>query len=79
MHGTSYELSQQIMRIFFWSGASKGESQGRQGVTQPFFELHSPDFAWKLVWILLTNFEEHANFQKKEKKCKNVKSTKKLT
>ena len=43
-------------------------------VTQPFFELQTPDFAWKFVWIVSANFEQNANFQKK--KLKNVKSTK---
>ena len=41
-------------------------------VTQPFFELQTPDFAWKFVWIVSANFEQNANFQKK---IKNVKST----
>ena len=48
LHGSSYGLSQQIMR-FFWSGASEGGSQGRQGVTQPFFDLQTPYFAWNFV------------------------------
>ena len=43
-------------------------------VTQPFFELQTPDFAWKFVWIVSANFEQNANFQ--QKKIKNVKSTK---
>ena len=34
-------------------------------VTQPFFELQTPDFAWKFVWIVSANFEQNANFQKK--------------
>ena len=59
------------MRIFFGQGRQKGGSQGRQGVTQPFFELHTPDFAWKFVWIVSTNFEQNANLEK------NIKSTKK--
>ena len=25
-------------------------------ITQPFFELQSPDFAWKFVWTVLTNY-----------------------
>ena len=57
LHGTSYGLSQQIMRFFFGQGRQKGRSQGRQGVTQPYFELQTPDFAWKFVWIVLTNYE----------------------
>ena len=27
-------------------------------ITGPFFELHTPDFAWKLVWTVSTNFEQ---------------------
>ena len=45
------------MRIFFGQGHQKGGSQGRQGVTQLFFELQSPDFAWKFVSTVPTNYE----------------------
>ena len=31
---------------------------GRQAVTKPFFELHTPDFAWKFVWTVPTNYEK---------------------
>ena len=37
-------------------------------ITQTFFELQTPDFAWKFVWIVSTNFEQKANLQKNEKK-----------
>ena len=46
-------------------------------ITQPFFELQTPDFAWKFVWIVSANFEQNANFQKKIKKCKKHKKYKK--
>ena len=62
---------------FFLSVASKGGSQGRQGVTQPFFKLHIPDFAWKFVWIVSTNFEQNENLQKKFKNVKRRKEQKK--
>ena len=46
-------------------GASEKISQvyqkGRLGVsrvTQPFFELQTPDFAWKFVWTVPRNFEQ---------------------
>ena len=26
-------------------------------ITQPFFELRTPDFAWKFVWTVPTNYE----------------------
>ena len=26
-------------------------------ITQPFFELQTPDFAWKFVWIFRTNYK----------------------
>ena len=26
-------------------------------ITQPFFELQTPDFAWKFVWTVPTNYE----------------------
>ena len=25
-------------------------------ITQPFLELQTPDFAWKFVWIVPTNY-----------------------
>ena len=47
-------------------------------ITQPFFELQTPDFAWKFVWIVSANFEQNANFQKKKlKKRKKHKKYKK--
>ena len=31
----------------------------------------APDFAWKFLWIVSTNFDQNANLQKKLKKnCK---------
>ena len=27
-------------------------------ITQPFFELQTPDFAWKFVWTVLTNYSK---------------------
>ena len=27
-------------------------------ITQPFFELQTPDFVWKFVWTVPTNYEE---------------------
>ena len=27
-------------------------------ITRSFFELQSPDFAWKLIWTVQTNFEK---------------------
>ena len=28
-------------------------------ITHSFFELQSPDFAWKFVWTVRTNFEKN--------------------
>ena len=28
----------------------------RQLITRPFFEIQPPDFAWKFVWAVLTNY-----------------------
>ena len=47
-------------------------------ITQPFFDLQTPDFAWKFVWIVSANFEQNANLQKKIKKCKKHKKYKKI-
>ena len=27
-------------------------------ITRPFFELHTPDFAWKFIWTVWTNYEK---------------------
>ena len=27
-------------------------------ITHPFFELQTPDFAWKFVWTVPTNYEK---------------------
>ena len=27
-------------------------------ITRPFFELQTPDFAWKFVWTVPTNYEK---------------------
>ena len=40
-------------------------------ITQPFFELHTPDFAWKFLWIVQINY-------KSEKSTKKYISTKVL-
>ena len=55
-------MSERMRRIFF-RGVKKGGVQGHQRVTKPFFELQSPDFAWKFVWTVQKNdeifFQEH--------------------
>ena len=30
----------------------------RSAITWPFFELQTPDFAWKFVWTVQTNYEK---------------------
>ena len=35
-------------------------------ITQPFFELQTPDFAWKFLWIVQINYK-HTNVQKVQK------------
>ena len=35
-----------------------GDVQGRKGVNLPFFELQNPDFAWKFIWTVPTNYEK---------------------
>ena len=46
------------MRIFFWSGASEGGGcSGASGGKSAIFEIQNPDFAWKLVWTVQTNYE----------------------
>ena len=38
-------------------------------ITQPFFELQTPDFAWRFVWTVPTNYEKKI-VKKKFKKIK---------
>ena len=46
-------------------------------ITQPFFELQTPDFAWEFVWIVEINYKS-TKVQKVQKKYKKYKkSTKK--
>ena len=45
------------MRNFFWSGASEGGCSGASGGKSAIFEIQTPDFAWKLVWTVQTNYE----------------------
>merc|ERR1712173_524203 len=40
-------------------------------ITQPFFELQTPDFAWKFVWIVQINYKS----TKSTKKVHKYKST----
>ena len=64
LHGSSYVLSQRILKNKIGQGQKigqdfqKGGSQGRQGGTQPFFELQTPYFAWKFVWTIPTYYEK---------------------
>ena len=46
-------------------------------LTQPFFELQTPDFAWKFVWIVQINYKSTKvqKVQKKYKKVHKYKST----
>ena len=43
-------------------------------ITQPFFELQTPDFAWKFVWIVQINYK--STKVQKLQKYKKYKSTK---
>ena len=49
------------MQFFFGQerqkGGCSGASGGKSAITQPFFELQTPDFAWKFVWTVPTNYE----------------------
>merc|ERR1712105_96018 len=46
-------------------------------ITQPFFELQTPDFAWKFVWTVPTNYKS-TKVQKVQKSTKKYISTKVL-
>ena len=36
-------------------------------ITQPFFELQTPDFAWKFVWIVQINYKSTKSTKKYKK------------
>ena len=40
LHGSSYGQSEQNTKVL---------------ITQPFFELPTPDFAWKFIWTVQSN------------------------
>merc|ERR1712030_262560 len=48
-------------------------------ITQPFFEVQTPDFAWKFIWIVEPNDKVQKTTQKSTKiqKRKNAKKCKK--
>ena len=33
-------------------------------ITQPFFELQTPDFAWKFIWAVQTNYKSTKSTKK---------------
>ena len=37
-------------------------------ITQPFFELQTPDFAWKFVWTVETNYKKYKKVHKYKSK-----------
>ena len=38
--------------------ASEEGIRGRQGATPSFFELQTPDFAWKFIWTVQISYEK---------------------
>ena len=54
-----------------------GRSQAwhtKLSITHSFFELQTPDFAWKFVWIVQINYKS-TKVQKVQKKVHKYKST----
>jgi len=45
-------------------------------ITQPFFELQTPDFAWKFIWTVEPNYKVQKYKKYKTTKVKNYKSKK---
>ena len=45
-------------------------------ITQPFFELQTPDFAWKFIWTVEPNDKVQKYKTKKYKNTKNAKNAK---
>ena len=53
------------LKYFFLMAAKK--QNGRQitklSITRSFFELQSPDFAWKFIWTVWTTFDKQNGHQ----------------
>ena len=45
-------------------------------ITLPFFELQTPDFAWKFIWTIQPNYKIQKIQKYKTEKYKNAKTKK---
>ena len=46
-------------------------------ITQPFFELQTPDFAWKFIWTV-HRFIKHKDTLDKKYKCTKIQKKRKM-
>ena len=44
-----------------WRRSGMAENT-KLSITHSFFELETPDFAWKFVWTVWTNYEKEGGF-----------------
>ena len=49
LHESSYGQSEQNTKV------QKVQKSTKVLITQPFFELQTPDFAWKFIWTVQPN------------------------
>ena len=49
LHGSSYGQFKQNTKV------QKVQKSTKVLITQPFFELQTPDFAWKFIWTVQPN------------------------
>ena len=54
LHESSYGQCEQILTKF---KKQNGHQITKLSITCSFLELQSPDFAWKFVWTVRTNFD----------------------
>ena len=78
------EVLKYYLIIYLYIGWSQEEGappapNTKLSITRSFFELQSPDFAWKFVWTVQTNTRNTRKNKntKNAKNIKNIKNTKK--
>ena len=69
LHGSSYGLSNQMTKY-------KSTKSTKVLITQPSFELQTPDFAWKFIWTDQPNDKVQKVQKYKRTKVQNYESTK---
>ena len=68
MHASLYGQSEQNTKV---------QKRTKVLITQPFFELQTPDFAWKFIWTVKSNgkvlkVQKYKSTKQKSKKYKKI-------